>query len=87
MGHKLLQKVLDGHGHAVVLAGRPYHADPEINHGLPEMIASFGLTVISEDAVADLPESLKGQLPVLLTSGRGIPGFIGQQNLWLHIRN
>ena len=43
MGHKLLQKVLDGHGHAVVLAGRPYHADPEINHGLPEMIASFGL--------------------------------------------
>ena len=66
MGHKLLQKVLDGHGHAVVLAGRPYHADPEINHGLPEMIASFGLTVISEDAVADLPESLKGQLPVVV---------------------
>ena len=66
MGHKLLQKVLDGHGHAVVLAGRPYHADPEINHGLPEMIASFGLTVISEDAVADLSESLKGQLPVVV---------------------
>ena len=30
------------------------------------MIASFGLTVISEDAVADLPESLKGQLPVVV---------------------
>ena len=60
MGHKMLQKVLDGHGHAVVLAGRPYHADPEINHGLPEMIASFGLTVISEDAVADLRKALKG---------------------------
>ena len=27
----------------IVLAGRPYHIDPEINHGIPEMIASYGL--------------------------------------------
>lgn len=66
MGHKLLKKVLDEHSHAVVLAGRPYHTDPEINHGLPEMIASFGLTVISEDAVADLPEELHEKLPVVV---------------------
>lgn len=38
----------------VVLAGRPYHIDPEINHGLPELIQSFGLTVLSEDAIRHL---------------------------------
>ncbi len=38
----------------VVLAGRPYHIDPEINHGIHEMISSFGLTVVSEDAVSGL---------------------------------
>lgn len=65
-GQQLLQKVLAEHGHAVVLAGRPYHTDPEINHGLPEMIASFGLTVISEDAVADLPVDLQEKLPVVV---------------------
>lgn len=35
----------------IVLAGRPYHIDPEINHGLPELIQSYGLVVLSEDAV------------------------------------
>ena len=35
----------------IVLAGRPYHVDPEINHGIPEMIASYGLAVITEDAL------------------------------------
>ncbi|MDD4599884.1 hypothetical protein SDC9_15071 [bioreactor metagenome] len=38
----------------IVLAGRPYHIDPEINHGLPELIQSYGLVVLSEDAVRDL---------------------------------
>ena len=38
----------------IVLAGRPYHLDPEINHGIPEMINSYGFAVISEDAVAHL---------------------------------
>ncbi len=36
----------------IVLSGRPYHIDPEINHGIDQMIASFGLVVISEDCVA-----------------------------------
>ena len=35
----------------IVLAGRPYHIDPEINHGIPEMIASYGLSVFSEDSL------------------------------------
>ncbi|MDR1693360.1 MAG: 2-hydroxyacyl-CoA dehydratase, partial [Oscillospiraceae bacterium] len=38
----------------VVLAGRPYHADPEIHHGLPRMIASLGFAVLTEDSVAHL---------------------------------
>ena len=36
----------------IVLAGRPYHADPEINHGIPELVNSLGLCVLTEDAVA-----------------------------------
>ncbi len=35
----------------IVLAGRPYHIDPEINHGLPQMIASYGLAVLTEDSL------------------------------------
>ncbi len=41
----------------VVLAGRPYHIDPEINHGIHEMISSFDLTVISEDVVSGQTET------------------------------
>ncbi|MFT3889328.1 MAG: acyl-CoA dehydratase activase-related protein [Arachnia sp.] len=37
----------------IVLAGRPYHLDPEINHGIPEVINSLGMGVLTEDAVAD----------------------------------
>jgi len=38
----------------IVLAGRPYHLDPEINHGIPEVITSLGVAVLTEDAVAHL---------------------------------
>ena len=38
----------------IVLCGRPYHVDPEINHGIPEMITSFGLAVLTGDSVAYL---------------------------------
>ena len=38
----------------IVLAGRPYHLDPEINHGIPELITSFGIAVLSEDSVCHL---------------------------------
>ena len=36
----------------IVLAGRPYHIDPEINHGINDLITSFGFVIVSEDAVA-----------------------------------
>ena len=35
----------------VVLAGRPYHADPEVNHGIGKLLTSLGLAVLSEDSV------------------------------------
>ena len=38
----------------IVLAGRPYHVDPEINHGIPSLITSYGLAVLTEDSVAKL---------------------------------
>lgn len=38
----------------IILAGRPYHIDPEINHGLPEMINSLGMAVLTEDSVSHL---------------------------------
>ena len=50
----------DTHGLDIaVIAGRPYHVDPEINHGIDQLIASFGLVIVSEDAVWQLAEEPK----------------------------
>ena len=38
----------------IVLAGRPYHVDPEIHHGIPQIITSLGMPVLTEDSVAHL---------------------------------
>lgn len=38
----------------IVLAGRPYHIDPEINHGIPELINSYGIAILTEDSVSHL---------------------------------
>ena len=38
----------------IVLAGRPYHIDPEIHHGIPDLINSFGVAVLTEDSVSHL---------------------------------
>ncbi len=46
----------------IVLAGRPYHADPEINHGIHKLIAALGFAVISEDAVARMESRFKVNL-------------------------
>lgn len=50
-------ETLRNKGVLVVLAGRPYHADPQVHHGLPDFIASLGAAVISEDA---MPRSWTG---------------------------
>ena len=38
----------------IVLAGRPYHIDPEIHHGIPDLINSYGIAVFTEDSVSHL---------------------------------
>lgn len=38
----------------IVLAGRPYHLDPEIHHGIPELISSYGVAVLTEDSISHL---------------------------------
>ena len=42
-----------GH-HGIVLAGRPYHLDPEVHHGLPEMINSYNIAILTEDSISHL---------------------------------
>ncbi len=53
-GDETIKWLKDTGNHGIVLAGRPYHIDPEINHGIPEMINSYGLAVLTEDSVAHL---------------------------------
>lgn len=50
-GKRLLNQMKHNGECGIVLAGRPYHIDPEINHGIPELIASYGLTVFTEDSL------------------------------------
>ena len=50
-GERLLSEMTERSGRGLVLAGRPYHIDPELNHAIPEMIASYGLTVFTEDSL------------------------------------
>lgn len=53
-GEEALEEVITKGGSGIVLAGRPYHLDPEINHGIPEMINGLGMAVLTEDSVAHL---------------------------------
>ena len=50
-GENLLQRIKNTGENAILLVGRPYHIDPEINHGIAEMIQSYNLPILSEDAV------------------------------------
>ncbi|MDR2163923.1 MAG: 2-hydroxyacyl-CoA dehydratase [Clostridiales Family XIII bacterium] len=52
MGHAALLRIKENGLKAVVLAGRPYHLDPEIGHGLDTLITGFGLAVLTEDSIA-----------------------------------
>ena len=53
-GEEVLQYLKETGRKGIVLAGRPYHIDPEINHGIPELITSYGFAVLTEDAVSHL---------------------------------
>ena len=53
-GEKLLKKIDESGKPAILLVGQPYHIDPEINHGIADMISSYGLPILSEDSVCHL---------------------------------
>ncbi len=55
-GEEVLDYLTRTGKHGIVLAGRPYHIDPEINHGIPEMINSYGMAVLTEDSISHLSE-------------------------------
>ena len=53
-GEETLRWLKENHRRGIVLCGRPYHIDPEINHGIPELITGYGLAVLTEDSVSHL---------------------------------
>ena len=55
-GIDIVNKMREKGMRGVVLAGRPYHVDPEIHHGIPEMMTQLGLVVLSEESIAKLAE-------------------------------
>ncbi|MBQ7895947.1 MAG: 2-hydroxyacyl-CoA dehydratase, partial [Oscillospiraceae bacterium] len=50
-GKRVIQWMEENGKRGIILAGRPYHVDPEINHGIPELIASYDFAVLSEDSI------------------------------------
>jgi predicted nucleotide-binding protein (sugar kinase/HSP70/actin superfamily) len=53
-GEETLAYLKENDMDGIVIAGRPYHTDPEINHGIPELIVSYGIAVLTEDSIAHL---------------------------------
>ncbi|MCR5120477.1 MAG: 2-hydroxyacyl-CoA dehydratase [Lachnospiraceae bacterium] len=53
-GEEVLKYIEESGNRGIVLAGRPYHIDPEINHGIPELITSYNIAVLTEDSVSHL---------------------------------
>ena len=56
-GSETVKYIEENNLKGIVLAGRPYHVDPEINHGIDTLITSLGLCVLTEDSVADKTEA------------------------------
>ena len=52
-GQEIVEYIEKNNLKGIVLAGRPYHMDPEINHGIDTLITSLGMCVLTEDSVAD----------------------------------
>ncbi len=53
-GEETLAYMERTHTRGIVLAGRPYHLDREVNHGIPELLNSYGVAVLTEDSIAHL---------------------------------
>ena len=66
-GQKIIALARAQHKPIVVLAGRPYHIDPKVNHSIDRLITTMGAALVSEDAVSShiTPQELNEDLHVL----------------------
>lgn len=55
-GENAIKEIEEKNLKGIVLSGRPYHIDPEINHGMPELINSLGMAVLTEDSIGHLAD-------------------------------
>jgi predicted nucleotide-binding protein (sugar kinase/HSP70/actin superfamily) len=58
-GERIIEEAERLHKPIIVLSGRPYHLDPEINHGINKLITSLGAAVISEDVISNRVEKFR----------------------------
>ena len=72
-GLKALAYMREHDCRGIVLAGRPYHIDPEVNHGIPETICSLGMVVLSEDSICELQPGEKLNLSDFLAADEDDP--------------
>ena len=56
-GEETLAYIKENNLKGIVLSGRPYHVDPEVNHGIDTLITSLGLCVLTEDSISHLGEA------------------------------
>lgn len=66
-GQRIITLARSQHKPIVVLAGRPYHIDPKVNHSIDRLITTMGAALVSEDAVSShiTPQELNTDLHVL----------------------
>ncbi|MBQ2204409.1 MAG: 2-hydroxyacyl-CoA dehydratase [Lachnospiraceae bacterium] len=63
-GLETLNWIKENKSHGIILAGRPYHVDSEVHHGIPDLIQSYGYAVLTEDSVSHLG---KIERPIIVT--------------------
>ncbi len=63
-GLRIVGELQKSGGTGIVLCGRPYHVDPLVHHGIPNLITSLGAAVLSEDSIAALYSEEKDDVPL-----------------------
>jgi len=53
-GEEAIEFLKNSGVHGVILSGRPYHLDPEIHHGIPQVVTSLGMAVLTEDSISHI---------------------------------
>ncbi len=71
-GRGALRELEENGGTGIILAGHPYHLSPEVNHGIPELINSYGVTLFTEDSVSWMAKDTEK------------PGDVGAVDQWVY---